>query len=182
MSFRRQGRGRRAVVLLELNDDERGLLRDLFGQVVELVEAPSAESDDAAAAADPLAALVGIGTSTSLPMDPALARLFPNAYNDDAVAASDFRRYTELGLRRRKLEHVAVAVGCLDRPAPVELDPPSVAAWLGALNDLRLVLGSRLGIEQDDDPRDWADDLDVAAYHLYGWLTALQGELLEAID
>ena len=184
MSFRREGRGRRRTVVAEFDADERDMLRNLFGQVVELIDesAEPTTAVDGEGAADPLAALVGIGTATSLPLDPALARLFPNAYNDDSIAAADFRRYTELSLRHRKLEHAALAVASLEDPGPTTLSPEAVAAWLGALNDLRLVLGSRLGIQEDDDPREWADDLDAASYYLYHWLTALQGDLLEALD
>jgi hypothetical protein len=57
-----------------------------------------------------------------------------------------------------------------------------VEAWCGALNDLRLVLGERLGVTEElyeqgidrNDPR--APEL-----ALYGWLTWLQGEVVEVL-
>ena len=42
------------------------------------------------------------------PTDPAVHRLFPNAYgDDDAEAAADFRRFTEQGLRQLKAARLA---------------------------------------------------------------------------
>ncbi|HEU5212051.1 MAG TPA: DUF2017 family protein, partial [Gaiellaceae bacterium] len=57
------------------------------------------------------------------------------------------------------------------------------AAWCGALNDARLVLGERLGVTEDlyengiarDDPR-------ARELAFYAWLTWLQGELVEALS
>ena len=60
------------------------------------------EGPDAHAQLDPLAAMVGIGTATEAPDDPALARLLPDAYGEDADASAEFRRYTELSLREKK--------------------------------------------------------------------------------
>jgi hypothetical protein len=56
------------------------------------------EQDDADA--DPLAAIVGLSQGpVDKPDDPALARLLPDAYGDDAAAATEFRRFTEADLR-----------------------------------------------------------------------------------
>ena len=112
----------------------------------------SARRTSARAGTDPLAAVVGIGTATTAPEDPALARLFPDGYTDDAEACADFRRYTEPGLRdaRRRAdcrrardpqEGVHRPAGARRRARP--------QAWLGVLNDLRLVLGERLGVTED---------------------------------
>ena len=64
------------------------------------------------------------------------------------------------------------------------LTDPEARAWLGALNDLRLALGSRLAITEDaaeefaalpdDDPR-------AATYHVYDWLTFLQDSLVRSL-
>jgi hypothetical protein len=179
-------RGADGAVELWIDDDERDVLRDLFGQVAELVEDPAAPAADA----DPLTEMLGIGTRTSAPVDPALARLFPDAYNDDEGAAGDFRRYTEPTLRRRKAGHAATVLATLDRPErPVPLAAPEVAAWLGALNDVRLVLGVRLGVGEDDDEGEDPFDVDEEDRSpeawtrvLYHWLTYLQGDLLDVLD
>ena len=62
------------------------------------------------------------------------------------------------------------------------LDEEQLAAWCGALNDLRLVLGEQLGVTEDmyDRPVP-ADDPRAPALALYGWLTWLQGHVVEAL-
>lgn len=110
--------------------------------------------------------------------DPNLRRLFPPAY-DEHVADADYRRLTRDGLasgKRRAHETLAATVG-RDR-----LSPDEAQAWLTALNDLRLLLGTRLGVTEETDfaevgPRDplaWE-----AGVYLY--LTWLQDQLVDAL-
>ena len=70
-------RGRRGI-RAKLDAHEKSLLAHLFVEVYELLD------DETAAEADPLAAMVGIGTAVDPPSDPALARLLPDAHRDDA--------------------------------------------------------------------------------------------------
>ena len=101
---------------------------------------------------------------TKPPEDPVLARLFPTAYRneDDAEAAADFRRYTGNSLRQGKAANAACLIDVLedaglpDEPEEglfidVELDPATASAWLRALTDLRLAIGVRLEVEEDDE-------------------------------
>lgn len=136
---------------------------------------------------DPLVALVGLSDgSPSTPSDPALARLLPDAYADDAEAAADFRRFTEQDLRTGKRANSRVVLAGLaphlERGGRLVLDRDEVDAWLGALNDLRLVLATRLEVteETDLDPR--GDDPRAQALHVYGWLGWLQESLLSCIQ
>ena len=46
--------------------------------------------------------------------DPVLRRLFPNAYPHDADASSDFRRFTERGLRDGKAGAAALIIDTLE--------------------------------------------------------------------
>ena len=79
-----------------------------------------------------------------------LARLFPDAYPDDQEAAAEFRRYTESGLRESKQSNARTALATLDAPGTEHrLTDVEVQAWLGALNDLRLALGTRLDVTED---------------------------------
>ena len=109
-----------------------------------------------------------------------IARLLPDAYHDDAIAAGDFRRFTEDRLRRRKLEHAATVTATLGRE-PGPLSEAEVAAWLGSLNDLRLVLGTLLDVAEDDDVDERLSDPDEDGYQIYTWLTWLQGHVVEAL-
>ena len=114
--FRKTRRG----VSAKLDDGERTLLAHLFVEVWELL---GSESSDGASVGDvggsgevdPLEAMVGIGTATSEPEDPALARLLPSGHEDDTDVAAEFRRYTEQGLRARKRAGLETARRTLGR-------------------------------------------------------------------
>jgi hypothetical protein len=174
--FRRKRGGRGATVVLTVHVLEAPVLRGLLTELADLV-APEASTDP-----DPLAAMVGIGTATRPPEDPVLARLFPDAYGQDPEAAGEFRRYTETGLREAKQAAARLALATLDSPGEDRpLSTEESLAWLTALNDLRLALGTRLDVSEDwvheyrelpeDDPtRFWLE--------VYDWLSHLQETLV----
>ena len=176
--FRRSLGGR---IVLRTDEVERTLLTDLVTQLLELVEL------DEDPHADPLARMVGIDHSAERSDDPALARLFPDAYDDDESAA-EFRRFTERSLRDTKVSHARTVLDGLARTGDkMTLSDSEAPSWLGTLNDLRLTLGSRLGL---DDPayenEPWweripEDDPAAMAYHVYDWLTFLQETLVHAL-
>lgn len=171
-------RSRRGAVHLRLDEQERQLLRIVLMQLDELV-APEEVADE-----DPLERLVGFSTSVDEPSDPALARLLPSGYDDDDDAAAEFRRYTEATLRREKRAHVATVLTCLDRKAKdVVVSAGECESWLKSLNDLRLVLGTRLGLDDTEPDVEEADvgDSEIGARVLYDWLTWLQATLIEAL-
>ena len=176
--FRRSFTGR---LSLRSDEVERGLLTDLVRQLEEFV-AP----DDDWADADPLARMVGIDPDAERSDDPALARLFPDAYSDDEEASSEFRRFTERSLRDTKLAHAGTVRATLARSGDkLVLTDEEAQSWLGTLNDLRLTLGSRLGIEEDnhDDFLELPeDDPMFALFHIYDWLTYLQDTLVRALS
>ena len=162
-------------VSIKLDEAEAAILRSLASQILGLVE-PGATGGDR------LERALGIG-SAEAPSDPVLARLFPSAYPDDDRAAAEFRRYTEATLRDGKR---ADAQTVLDTVAagPVELTREQAQAWMRALNDIRLALGTRLDVTESvheeiaamsgDDPR-------YPAYLTYDWLTYLQDTLVRAL-
>jgi hypothetical protein len=136
---------------------------------------------------DPLAALVGLSSGpVTAPEDPALARLLPDAYGDDREAAEEFRRYTEGDLRAAKRASAGTVLATLapltGRGGRLSLDREQADAWLGCLNDLRLVLGTRLDVTEDTDLDPAADDPRAQALHVYGWLGWLQESLLGCLD
>ena len=102
-------RGPENTVLVDLRGAEARLLADLFGDLLELL-AEEASDRAPSGPVDPLAVelgLTGLGDDTppARPDDPALARLFPDAYPDDPDATAEFRRYTQPDLtteRRRR--------------------------------------------------------------------------------
>ena len=141
----RFSRKRHGGVEAKLDRIEAGVLTAVVGDLLELL------GDDGATEQDPLAAIVGMPTGpVERPSDPALARLLPDAYGDDDEAAAEFRRYTETALRQRKLDNARAALASLEDPGEERpLDEATTMAWLGALNDLRLAVGTRLDVQED---------------------------------
>jgi hypothetical protein len=138
---------------------------------------------------DPIEAMVGLPSGdVRPPEDPALARLLPDAYGDDPAAASDFRRYTEADLRAGKRSSAsAVLVGLqplLADGGKLTLSRDDADAWLWWLNDIRLVLGTRLDVTEDTfDEGDLADDDPRAQIRaIYGWLGWLQESLISCLE
>ena len=173
MAFTRTRKG----VRLRLDDVEAGVLARLLDELLALLDHDAPEVGD-----DPLQALVGLPTGeVRRSDDPVLRRLFPDAFLDDEAGATEFRRLTELDLRAGKRASARAV-----REAAVEgealLDRAQCDAWLGTLNDLRLALGTRLGVTEDLDVDDLDDDDPrVAPLHVYGWLSWLQESLLRAL-
>ncbi|CAG6393375.1 DUF2017 domain-containing protein [Streptomyces cocklensis] len=165
---------------IELDQGEISILRSLVVQLLELVgPGPGAADADA----DPLAELFAEGPSKP-PDDPALARLFPDAYEEKADA-SEFRRFTENDLRARKRDDALSVVRCLDRGGPVlDLTSEESRQWLGTFNDLRLTIGAYLDITEDDDNGLYHlpdDDERKPMVVAYLWLGALQESLVETL-
>ena len=136
---------------------------------------------------DPLAALVGLSSGpVTAPEDPALARLLPDAYGDDAQASAEFRRFTEQDLRSGKRASAGTVLATLApltvRGGRLSLDREQADAWLGCLNDLRLVLGTRLGVTEQTDLDAADEDPRAQALHVYGWLGWLQESLLSCLE
>lgn len=186
MSSGFRAQGDRLAVTFE--GEEATVLRGLVGEIVELVrhDLPARESEPD----DPVEALIGdYGGPSAPPEDEVLARLFPNAYSEDDEAAADFRRFTERGLRDAKVANAEVVLEALGDPShadrlDVVLEAGHEQAWLRTLNDIRLAIGTRLGVTEDDEER-WnslsEDDPDRYVHHLYLWLGWLQETLVEAL-
>lgn len=127
-------------------------------------------------------------TSAGPPEDPALARLLPDGYQDDPAAAAELRRLTEQSLRAAKSQSAQRLLDSLPGDGgSLTLDLATAQAWLGALNDVRLVLGTRLGVSEDTAEndarglRDGGDDPMAVAYQVYCWLSVVQDELVSAV-
>lgn len=181
---------------LALDEVEISILRTLAVQLLELIGPGDEHGPESA---DPLARLFAEGPSEP-PADPALARLFPDAYGapgaepdrQSRAHAAEFRRYTENDLRARKRDDAFGVVRSLDsltvagdQAAVLRLAPEQARQWLGALNDLRLTIGTRLEITEDDDGealfRLPDDDPRKPMVMAYLWLGGLQETLVEAL-
>lgn len=112
------------------------------------------------------------------PGDPTLRRLQPSAYEDDEEADGEFRELMQRELEdgRRQALTLLVETASRERLTAAELD-----AWLRALTDLRLALGTRLEVTEDTYDRA-IDPRDPAAYELsvFAYLSWLQEQAVEA--
>jgi hypothetical protein len=173
---------------------EVAVLTDLARVLIALLDDTTATPDHGADEPDPLIAMVGIDHDAQRPDHPALARLLPDGYRDDDDAAAEFRRFTQADLVAGKLLAARairddLAFGRNDPEAPdggsvVRIDDDRARLWLRGLNDVRLALGTSLGVTDDDDL--FADDEDsadpgAAMRQIYGWLTAVQDSLIGAL-
>jgi hypothetical protein len=176
-----------------LDEVEIAILRSLAVQLLELI----GPGDEPAEGEDPLAALFAEGPSEP-PSDPALARLFPEAYGDDdrelRAASAEFRRFTENDLRTRKRDDALAVVRTLDGLSPagdggavLTLTAQECRNWLGSLNDLRLTIGTRLEVSDEDGAEDGSlyrlpdSDPRKPMVMAYLWLGALQETLIETL-
>ncbi|WP_137989096.1 DUF2017 domain-containing protein [Streptomyces vilmorinianum] len=174
-----------------LDEVEISILRSLAVQLLELI----GPGDEPVEGEDPLAALFAEGPSEP-PADPALKRLFPDAYGDEdeelRAAAADFRRYTENDLRARKREDALAVIRSLDALSPtgeggavLKLTADESRSWLGALNDLRLTIGTRLEVTDEDESGELYrlpdSDPRKPMVMAYLWLGALQESLVETL-
>jgi hypothetical protein len=109
--------------------------------------------------------------------DPSVRRLFPTAYNEDPERD---REYQQL-VRDELLEKRLAALTTVEETLTVaELDEEQLSAWLSGLNDLRLVLGTRLDVGEELVDID-ADDPDAPAYAVYEYLGFLLSEVVDAL-
>ncbi|MCY3538636.1 MAG: DUF2017 family protein [bacterium] len=111
--------------------------------------------------------------------DPATERLSVAAYPDDEEAQTEYERFmqSDLVTGRRIDQAVVDTVIKGFEDGPVSLSWPDAESLLMAVNEARVVIGARLGIESDD----WEPDEEVAGHPvlaLLRYLTGYQDELI----
>ena len=132
--------------VVNLDEDERHFIRRLVGEVRELL-------------------------TSSEPDDPKLARLFPPAYGDDrdAEAETEYQRLMRDELVASRLDSIARIDELLADDAQQSMTVDQLNAFVVSLNSVRLILGTILGItDEDDDDPDPAPEM--AMYDFLSWL------------
>jgi hypothetical protein len=144
---------------IRLTPDERAVLRSLPDDVRRALE----EMDPAAPGGDP-----------------AVARLFPGAYLDDEEHDAEYRRFMHDELQAGRL----AALDDFEAAADADhVDEAQAAGWLRAINDIRLLLGTRLDVTEDDAVNDLpADDPRTPSLALYGYLSWLEEQVVTALS
>jgi hypothetical protein len=140
---------------VRLGPNERAVIRSLAGQHRELLIAESPSSD------------------------PAVARLFPSAYPDDPLRSLEFEQATGGALLDGRLQAVSTVESTADADTLTE---EQLLQWLAVVNDLRLVLGTRLDVTEETTEDDFAGDEERSgAFDLYVFLTWLESEIVEVL-
>jgi hypothetical protein len=139
---------------VKLPDEEREVLRQVLPQL--------------------RAALEGDVTA-----DPGFRRLFPVAYADDPEREAEYRAMVGDELRAKRIDQVDTVLSTVDA---TRLTEEELLAWMGAVNDLRLVLGTRLDVSEETELTVDTEHPDAAAYGLYGYLGWLLELCVDAIS
>lgn len=149
-------RTRRGGFELRLDPKEREILRGLPNQLRTLIENEDPTSD------------------------PAMARLYPPAYEDDPIRNLEYERLAGDDLTSQRLASIVAMEGSIDAD---RLTEEQLLSWLAVLNDLRLVLGTRLEITEETTEDDFAqDDPRASTFALYSYLTWLVDAVVRALD
>ena len=107
------------------------------------------------------------------PDDPVTQRLYPAGYTDDPDAAREYRELVESDLRAERIARLQACRAELPvAGGRMLVDDEATDRWLRVINDLRLALGTRLGVTEESE----LDDSQPAV-QVYSWLSAVQ-ELL----
>jgi uncharacterized protein DUF2017 len=154
--FRRRG----DVLVARLVDAEASIVGLLLDQLEQLLAADPADSGG----------------------DPVVERLLPPGHASDPELAADYRDLTEAALRSGKADDLAIVRATLPpEGGEVRLDDDQARAWLRTTNDLRLALGTRLGVTADTEPPEDPTEEEGSQLAVYYWLTAVQGSLVDAL-
>jgi hypothetical protein len=143
-------RSRDGTFQLRITDDERDLVASLAAQLRELLASDETEG---------------------------LQRLFPPGYANDPDREQEYQQLTHDELLTKRLASVDTVEQTVARTALTE---DELNAWMGAVNDLRLVLGTRLDISEDMDTVGY-DDPRAQAFAVYQYLTHLLAEIVHAL-
>jgi hypothetical protein len=140
---------------LDIPAEQRDVLRALPAQLRELLAEGNADDD-------------------------ALRRLFPSADPDDPDHAAEFDHL----VRDDLLAQRAAAIDAMERTIDADrVTEDDLVGWLGAVNDLRLVLGTRLNVTEETTSEDFGDaDPRASAYALYAYLSYLEEQIVQALS
>lgn len=141
---------------VRISEEERDLLDHLIPQLRELL----------------------LSTSPTGGVDPMARRLFPTAYHDDPGHDATYQETTRDQLLASRLESLDnfEATTRLTTLTDDQIDD-----WTNAINQMRLVLGTRLDVGEDEEPTDIdVDNPETAHLATYHYLGYLLGEILDA--
>lgn len=112
--------------------------------------------------------------------DERMRRLFPPAYTDDLEANAEYQRF----MREELVTSRVAAIDQMDESlAAKELTEAQLVAWMTSVNSVRLVIGTLLDVQEDDDLSDLSpDDPSFGGYLLYGELSIVLEHIVAALS
>jgi hypothetical protein len=149
---RRPVRRKGTTFVIELDDEERKVLGSLLTELRELLSGDRS--------------------------DPRIRRLYPTAYAEDPEREAEYQILAHSELVENRLATLDDVTTTLDRTS---LDEEGMLAWMNAVNQLRLVLGTMLDVDEDPEPVG-PDDPDAPAYALYEWLGWLLEHMVRSLS
>lgn len=178
---------RGGYLVASFDRQEAAVLRGLVGQVVDMLRARTDE-----APSDELAEMTGMRAGpTTAPHDPVLSRLLPdfhrldpdNPSQQEIDSAAALRSLHEPELIDAKLEVAGVVRESLPSGGgKVKLSYEQADAWITAINDVRLALGTALDVDEGTPEELPADDSRASHLGVYHWLTYVQEGLIQAMS
>jgi hypothetical protein len=138
--------------VLNLSDEDRAILRQLVPQFTSLLDDPD---------------------------QPVVKRLFPPAYSDSDEEfkehQEEYRRLMQDDLVERHRQEFDLVVSTADAKTLTE---EQLLGWAGAINSIRLILGTYLDVSEDDQ----SPGPETTEDAVYRWLTYVLGEAIEALS
>jgi len=110
--------------------------------------------------------------------DSAAWRLFPNAYQDDPEKAAEYEDMVGDQLRDGRLASIEIVERTIEQS---ELSEDQLHAWMGAVNDLRLVLGTRLDVTEESELDDYNTTTARTLFSAYAYLGFVLESIITAI-
>lgn len=144
-------RGRGGRIRVDLGPEERALLRQVAAEVTAFLD--------------------------EAPGDPSLQRLRPPAHEDEALER-EYRNLAGPQLDAGRKSALATLAGTAEQEV---LSVEEADAWLRALNDARLVLGTQLDIAEDFDWDRVEAHPQAPELAIYAYLSWVQEQLVEAV-
>lgn len=106
-----------------------------------------------------------------------LVRLFPPPYGEDTERNEGYAVLAGAELMERRLAALDVVSEHL---MATELDEEQLMAWMRAINDIRLVMGTMLDVDEEGGPG-VVDAEDAAAHSVYEFFGALLELIVQAL-
>jgi hypothetical protein len=109
--------------------------------------------------------------------DASAARLFPVAYPGNESSEAEYREMMGSQLLQRHQQALDTLASTVDAPS---VDDDELHQWLGALEVLRLVLGTQLDVSEDMTDIDPTDP-EAQQFAVYQYLSILQSEIVDTL-